>query len=220
MYVYAYIDTKLALPIYIGKGQNARAFDHLKRQDQHHFVNTIKKMIREENPPQIKFLIDDIDEEFAHLIEVEAIALYGRKDKGTGSLLNMTDGGEGTSGYKFTDVQKANMSKAKRGQKYSATASASFRAASIGRTYSNERNLKVSTSLKGHIVTDETRMKISMANKIAMTGPGNPRFNKSHSAETRDKIRKSRVGKSLSAETKAKMVATRAANRIMQGATS
>lgn len=45
--------------------------------------------------PVIVLLAKDIDEELAFLVEEEAINLYGRKDLGKGTLLNLTDGGGG-----------------------------------------------------------------------------------------------------------------------------
>jgi hypothetical protein len=39
-----------------------------------------------------------LDEELAHLVEMELIAKFGRKDTRKGSLLNLTDGGEGVKG--------------------------------------------------------------------------------------------------------------------------
>lgn len=55
---------------------------------------------------EVEILFDDLSWEEAIEKEKEFIALYGRKDTGTGTLVNMTDGGEGTVGYKHTDEVK------------------------------------------------------------------------------------------------------------------
>ena len=73
---------------YIGKGSKRRAYS--KRQ---HGVN----------PPQDKsrilILHSGLDEETAFRYERLLIQFYGRKDIGTGTLRNMTDGGEGVAGW-------------------------------------------------------------------------------------------------------------------------
>lgn len=73
---------------YIGKGTGRRA--RVKRK------NGV-------NPPRDKsrilILHDNLSESTAFEYERKLIEFYGRKDKGTGILRNMTDGGEGVSGW-------------------------------------------------------------------------------------------------------------------------
>ena len=100
-YVYRYTCPVRNEVIYIGKGTGRRAMQHLKRQDQHPLTNRIKWLRKQGLEPVIDFICQDVDEEFAFLVEHEAIAKYGRKDIGKGPLLNLTDGGEGGSGMKL-----------------------------------------------------------------------------------------------------------------------
>jgi hypothetical protein len=92
-YVYAYLrntDSETAAkgtPYYIGKGKDRRAVsDHGNTP-----VPTDKQ--------NIVFLKEYLTEQDAHNYEIELIAKYGRKDLGTGILLNRTNGGEGGSGH-------------------------------------------------------------------------------------------------------------------------
>lgn len=96
-YSYLYIDPRTNKPFYVGKGKEDRCFQHLYRKDHCEFVHKIRKMISENVEPIIH-RIECSSEEAAFDLECGLIKVIGRKDKGKGPLLNLTDGGEGTSG--------------------------------------------------------------------------------------------------------------------------
>jgi hypothetical protein len=101
---------------------------------------------------RIEIMIEGLSEEEANRKEVEFILLYGRRDLGTGTLVNMTAGGEGSVGYKHTEEARKKMSDGNRGKK---------------RT--DETRKKISDAYKGNTNslgykhTDETRKKMSDA---------------------------------------------------------
>lgn len=86
---------------YIGKGQEKRAYNLHNR-------NTYWKNIVNKNKGVfiVEFITKNLSEQDAILHERYLISLYGRKDLGTGSLVNLTDGGEGVSGYVYSKERK------------------------------------------------------------------------------------------------------------------
>lgn len=97
-YVYRHIRLDKNEPFYIGVGQDSpseigkykRAYDKNRNSFWGRIVNRTKY--------EVEILIDDISYEKALEKEIEFIALYGRKNKGKGTLCNLTDGGEGVKG--------------------------------------------------------------------------------------------------------------------------
>lgn len=92
-----YFDPLKNEPIYIGKGQGNRLRYHLKRLDNSHFANRLRKMKTEGFEPIISKIIENVDASTALRVEMELIEKYGRRDLGTGPLLNMTCGGDGAN---------------------------------------------------------------------------------------------------------------------------
>jgi hypothetical protein len=96
-YTYAYLREDKT-PYYIGKGTRDRIYSKNRR---------IK-------PPKDKsriiFLKQNLTEEEAFKHEIYMIAMFGRKDLGTGILHNMTDGGDGVSGRIITEEYRKKIS--------------------------------------------------------------------------------------------------------------
>lgn len=93
--VYRHIRLDKNEPFYIGIGnEKSRAYD--KRGRTNWWKNIAKKGY------EVEILFEDIDFEEAIKKEIEFIALYGRKNNSTGTLVNLTDGGQGTIGYRHT----------------------------------------------------------------------------------------------------------------------
>jgi hypothetical protein len=105
-YTYAYLRLN-GTPYYIGRGKERRAF-----QQSGHFVKV---------PPKGRILMLktglSYEESVRH--EIYMIAVFGRKNNGTGILRNYTDGGEGMVGFVFSEESIAKMSKSRTGKKAS-----------------------------------------------------------------------------------------------------
>jgi len=97
-YTYAYL-RKDGTPYYIGKGQKNRAYQ-----------SSGKPCAVPKNKKYIIFLKTLLFEEDAYKHEKYMIAVFGRKDLGTGILYNKTDGGEGGKGAIWTPEMRENKS--------------------------------------------------------------------------------------------------------------
>jgi len=159
-YVYQYVRSD-GTPYYIGKGKDYRAWKK-------HNVPVPK------DPTKIQFIQENLTEEQALTLEQELIMFYGRKNNGTGILRNLTDGGEGISGFTHSEESK---------KKTSLTLTGKF-AGKLNPMYG-----------KNH--TEQVKQKQSQR----MKGKTNSFYGKTHSEETKQKIGAARIGKSLPQET-------------------
>lgn len=155
-YVYAYINAITGNPYYIGKGKNKRAYS------KHAGVSLPK------NKSNILFIETKLSEIGALAIERKLIRWWGRKDLGTGVLLNRTDGGEGVSGAIFGVETRKKMSTAKLGKPLPPRTdehSKKIGDALRGRTTDWGKNpanrLAISKAMMGRKISKDWRAKIS-----------------------------------------------------------
>jgi hypothetical protein len=219
-YVYSYLREDYS-PYYIGKGCKDRAYAY-----SNHRIKAPKDRAR------IYIIKNNLTENEAYEVEKLYILMFGRKDLGTGILRNLSDGGEGPTGYKTTPEQRRKISLSRMGEKhplYGVSPSEETREKQrqslkgkyvkeknpmYGKTHSEEARKAISKRHKGIPKSEEHRRKISEANK-----------GKTISEETRKKIsetnklsgNKSFLGKKHSEETKKKISESKKGNKYCLG---
>lgn len=103
-YTYAYLRKTDLTPYYIGKGRKRRAWS------KNHGKIAVPK-----DKSQILILTSNLSEEEAWRHEIYMIAVFGRKDLGTGILHNRTNGGEGAGGAVRSEENKKKVGDRSRG---------------------------------------------------------------------------------------------------------
>lgn len=100
----------------------------------------------------------------AELPELETILVALHKEAGA-RLLNCTEGGDGTFGFKFTDESKAKMSAARTGMKASDEHKAAISAGLTGKKKSPEHVANMAEAQRGKVASEETRNLLSERQK-------------------------------------------------------
>ena len=170
--IYCYIDNKDNQVVYVGKDSN---IDKKKRHRQHLTPSNYNEQpinrILQNNPNryiyQVLWEIDDCTDNHLNQMEIFYIKKYNPQ-------FNFTEGGDGSSGFRYSEESKKRMSEARK-----------------GKTHSLKTRKKMSESKKGEnhpmygkTHSLETKKKISEANK----GENNPMYGKTHSEKTRKKM--------------------------------
>lgn len=160
-YVYAYLRSKdsatakAGTPYYIGKGNGRRAYkDH----------GRIRKPNDRNN---IIFIQTGLSESDAFRLENEMVLIYGRVDNNTGILRNLTNGGEGSSGFKHSEETKEFLSIHQKSLNWCGEKNPFY-----GGKFSEE-------------VLERLRQR---------TGENNPMFGRNHSEESKDLMSTNRFG--------------------------
>lgn len=165
-FVYRHIRLDKNVPFYVGIGINnrrtvrvryyERAYNKGGRSTWWHRVAA--------NGYRVDILMDGLSKEDAILKEMEFISIYGRADLEMGTLVNMTDGGEGQ--FNPTESTRKKLSDRMKGNKNSA-----------GVLYTEERRKKLSNSKKEYFKTHDTwckgkKMPKSFGESISRTTTG------------------------------------------------
>jgi hypothetical protein len=108
-YIYQHRKKSSKEIFYVGKGKNSRHLEESNRNNYWHNIVNKHGFFSE-------ILFDKLDEELALLIEQELIDKYRKLNI---TLCNLTNGGEGISGYKHSDEVKKLISSQSKGRKHS-----------------------------------------------------------------------------------------------------
>ena len=172
-YVYRHIRLDTNKIFYIGIGSDKdykRAYT--KRNRNKYWHNIVNKTNYE-----VEIILDDITWEEACTKEIEFIKLHGRKDLNEGTLVNMTDGGEGPLGFVHDQESRDKMSKSKIGK---STSTKGKPGTNLGKKFSTETKDRMSKSSMGNTYalgskrTEESKDKLS----LSKLGDKNPMYGK------------------------------------------
>lgn len=162
-YVYILRHPDTMDPLYVGKGKRDRVYDHFNSKTKRtHLKNKLAKVERETTRPvMIEFFAVNVNEQLAFEVEQGLILQYGRRDIGTGTLYNQTDGGDGASGAIRSAETRARMAEAGRRMDPAKRVhvSAAFK------HKSQEHLAKIGAARKGQSVPEEVRAKIRATSK-------------------------------------------------------
>ena len=173
---YVYEDRKpCGEPFYVGKGNHNRIANPHR--------NRIHTNICRKYPDWRRVVVFAGTEQECFAEEVRLIALYGRRNTGTGSLVNLTDGGEGAAGMVHTDDAKKRVS--------ISTKAAHARP---------DVKAKHAAAVKAALTRPEVRAKLSAASQAAHARPD---FKAKQSAAMRAAMVRPEVKAKLSASSKA-----------------
>ena len=200
-YVYLLLDPRnYYIPFYVGKGQGDRAASHLtwysNTQHNPHKSAKIQKIRDQGLEPAVLLWQTDLSETMAFDLEIKLISKFGRKGVDPfGVLTNITAGGQGLSGHRFSDEHKENLRKSLTGRKRSEETRQRIREAAKNRKpISDEVRKKMSETRKGkgtganNPMYGRTGEQHPNYGKAGNVGDKNGMFGRNHSEETKKKI--------------------------------
>ena len=171
-YVYTHTREDKNEVFYVGIGINSNTFERAYRKHGTAFWERIAK----KTSYKIDIILSNVSWEEACAKEIELIKFYGRRDLGTGSLVNMTDGGEGTIGRLKSEEEIAKISGEKNGSHGKIWITKNTQNMFIkkdmledyilhgwkkGRYTSEEVKAKISQKAKGRKLSEERKIQIS-----------------------------------------------------------
>jgi len=157
---------------YVGKDNILRnRWDEHKRSANANNLKLFSRAIKKYGEDNFIFDITDIcaTEQEAFDLEAYYIKFYDTKNQSYG--YNLTDGGEGVSGYRFTDEQRKNLSLSHMGIKQSESQKLKKAIANTGQKRSVEQRAKMSKAQKGH--PERRTVEGKLRQSISVSGENN-----------------------------------------------
>jgi hypothetical protein len=151
-YTYAFLREDRT-PYYIGKGKGNRAYGR-----------RYKGIKPPKDKSRILILKQNLTEEESFRHEVYMIAVFGRKDLGTGILHNRTDGGEGISGLVHSEETRKKIGYANKNP--SEETRRKISEAQKNKTHSEEHKRKISKSLMGNDHSKGNKIDRQIVNRL------------------------------------------------------
>jgi group I intron endonuclease len=177
-YVYKHIRKDTNEVFYIGIGtRNDRMLSEYGRNQHWHRIVKKYGFI-------VEIIETDLDRKTACERETYWIKYYGRRDLNEGTLVNMTDGGDGLNNFTHSEETKEKMSKSKSGERHY----------NYGKSLKDSIKIKISSSHKGKTFSLITREKMSESKK-----------GRKFSDETKKKMSESQMGRCVSEITRNKI---------------
>lgn len=195
-YVYRHVRLDTNKVFYIGIGSSVgykRAKEKIGR-------NIYWKRIVNKTEYKIDIIFDDLTSEEARLKEVEFISIYGRRDLGLGTLVNLTNGGDGACGLIVSEKtrnklsEKSKLQKANLGKRFSKEWRKSLSISGKGRKFSEEHKRKIGEANKRRVFTEEMKINYSNAQKLAWAKKG---YVKKPKIDNRVKVAQYNIGGEL-----------------------
>jgi hypothetical protein len=115
--------------------------------------------------PHISLYYEKLTEQFAFDLEKILIECIGRYDLKKGPLCNLTNGGEGSSGYKMSSKEIEKIRERMTNRIVSDKTRNKLREANVGKKHSNISKEKMSLSHQNKHLSNEHKQKISKGNK-------------------------------------------------------
>lgn len=225
-YLYRHIRTDLNVPFYIGIGTKPIRFRKESQEFKRAFIGILHPgkrnnwwiNIYNKTDVEVEIMYTSNSWEDVKGKEIEFIKLYGKLSEGTGTLVNLTDGGDGVFGMRHSEESRKKMSASHTGVPLAievAKKSALSRTGLIrkrGYKLSEDHKAKISKGNKGKKLTDDRREKLRLS---AKTRKRPTPFSDEHrrnigeaskkvirTDQWRENISKGNIGKKVSNETR------------------
>lgn len=134
---------------YIGIGSEKRAYQKNPRSD-------FWKRVVSIHGYEVQILKSDLSWKDACELEILLISWYGRRNLNTGTLVNMTEGGDGSVGYSPSEESRRSRSEKMKGVPKSEKARKNMNKSKIGKSISEEHRLKCKLSNAKKVIDIKT----------------------------------------------------------------